>query len=313
MNALIIGAGAVGIGIAASLADRNVEVALLASEKTGGYIRKNGIKRTGIFKEITIPAGELTVYGDYSEISKAYDYVIISAKATSNCDIAQALKKNNHIVGDKIVIFQNGWGNNDEYLKYFSEDILYNARIITGFERTEAGISNVTVHTAPILLGSLYKKENQCMKPLADAINSSGLPSEVSEDIEKALWAKMLFNTTLNPLGAVLNVTYGKLTESEYTKKIMNSLIDETFLVMNAAGFETFWKNADEYRESFYNKLVPDTYMHRSSTLQDIERGYKTEIDTLNGCIVRLAARYNVNVPTHEMIVNLIKSIEEIK
>lgn len=312
-SVLIIGAGAVGVAIAASLASEEMEVAVLSASRTADAIEKNGVKRCGIFSEITIPSGAVKVYRTYEEIKTGFNYVIISSKTMANAEIAAKLAANRDIIADngKIVIFQNGWGNNDEYLKYFDKSEIYNARIITGFQRVTPENSKVTVHTAPILLGSLYGADNEVMAPLANAINLSGIPSEVSADIGKALWAKMLFNTTLNPLGAILNVSYGELSESEHARMIMDSLIEETYAVLAAEKYETFWKTADEYKEVFYGKLVPDTYKHRSSTLQDIEKKQKTEIDTLNGCIIRLAKKNGIDVPTHNMIYKLIKAIEE--
>ena len=312
-SVLIIGAGAVGVAMAASLASEGMEVAVLSASQTADAIEKNGVKRCGIFSEITIPADVVKVYRTYEEIKTGFNYVIISSKTMANAEIAAKLAANRNIMAEngKIVIFQNGWGNNDEYLKYFNKSEIYNARIITGFQRVTPENSKVTVHTAPILLGSLYGADNEVMAPLANAINLSGIPSEVSEDIGKALWAKMLFNTTLNPLGAILNVSYGELSESEHARMIMNSLIEETYAVLAAEKYETFWKTADEYKEVFYGKLVPDTYKHRSSTLQDIEKKQKTEIDTLNGCIIRLAKKNGIDVPTHNMIYKLIKAIEE--
>ena len=310
---LIIGAGAVGVAIAASLASEGMDVAVLSASRTADAIEKNGVKRCGIFSEITIPAGVVKVYRTYEEIKTGFNYVIISSKTMANAEIAAKLAANSDIIAEngKIVIFQNGWGNNDEYLKHFDKSEVYNARIITGFQRVTPENSKVTVHTAPILLGSLYGADNEVMAPLANAINLSGIPSEVSADIGKALWAKMLFNTTLNPLGAILNVSYGELSESEHARMIMNSLIEETYAVLAAEKYETFWKTADEYKEVFYGKLVPDTYKHRSSTLQDIEKKQKTEIDTLTGCIIRLAKKNGIDVPTHNMIYKLIKAIEE--
>ena len=312
-SVLIIGAGAVGVAMAASLASEGMDVAVLSASPTADSIEKNGVKRCGIFSEITIPAGVVKVYRTYEEIKTGFNYVIISSKTMANAEIAAKLAANRDIIAEngKIVIFQNGWGNNDEYLKYFDKSEIYNARIITGFQRVTPENSKVTVHTAPILLGSLYGADNEVMAPLANAINLSGIPSEVSADIGKALWAKMLFNTTLNPLGAILNVSYGELSESEHARMIMDSLIEETYDVLAAEKYETFWKTADEYKEVFYGKLVPDTYKHRSSTLQDIEKKQKTEIDTLNGCIIRLANKNGIDVPTHNMIYKLIKAIEE--
>lgn len=168
-------------------------------------------------------------------------------------EIAKSLDNNRNIIAPegKIVIFQNGWGNDEVFLKYFDKNEVYNARIITGFERVTPENSKVTVHTAPILLGSLYGADNSCMEPLAAAINNSGIPSEVSADIGKALWAKMLFNTTLNPLGAILNSSYGELSESESACDIMNQLIDETYSVLLAEHLETFWSTPEEYRKVF--------------------------------------------------------------
>ena len=147
-------------------------------------------------------------------------------------------------------------------------------------------------------------------KRLAEAINAGGIPSQTSEEVGKARWAKMLYNCSLNPLGAILNVNYGKLTENEYTKELMNSIIDEIFEVIKASGYSTLWSTSDEYKELFYNKLVPDTYEHYSSTHQDIQRKIKTEIDSLNGKVIELGERNNVDVSTNKIIYNLIKSIE---
>ena len=158
MKALIIGAGAVGVAIAASVSNENMETALVARGRTADYIEQNGVKRTGIFGVMSAPADKVRVYRDYGQIKEAYDYVIISAKTLANSEIADNLEKNRGIIADDghIVIFQNGWGNDDKYTELFGKDKVYNARIITGFEKENPGTSKVTVHTAPILLGSLF-------------------------------------------------------------------------------------------------------------------------------------------------------------
>ena len=106
---------------------------------------------------------------------------------------------------------------------------------------------------------------------------------------------------------------YGELASSEHIVGIMNKLIAESFAVMSAAGYKTFWKNAQEYKDVFYGKLVPDTFAHHPSTLQDIKKGQRTEIDTLNGCILRLGRKYSIPTPTHAIIVELTKGLEEVR
>ena len=295
MKALIIGTGAVGCAIAIAAANAGMKTAVFAGSATAQYIREYGLKRTGIFGELSILPECITVYDDYDQIASGYDYVAIAVKTLANKTVAEALAAHRSIVGQtgRIVLFQNGWGNDEPYLAYFPASQVFNARVITGFERTSPYVTNVTVHTAPILLGSLH--------------------GEPIDGLIPALWAKMLYNTNLNPLGAIMNMSYGQLASSEYLVSIMNKLIEETFAVMNAAGYKTFWDDPEEYKSTFYGKLVPDTFAHRASTLQDIEKHKKTEIDTLNGCVQRIGIKYGIPTPTHDIIVEMIKGIEDIK
>lgn len=314
MIVLIVGAGAIGIAIGTFLKSQEVQVDILARGNTLQAVREKGIGRTGLFGDYTCPAGGVGTYETYAELpADTYDYILVSTKTMANEEVSQALRNRKDCLkaSGKIVIMQNGWGNDVPYLKYFEKEQVYNARVITGFRRPEPNISQITVHTAPILLGSLHGCDNSCMEPLAQALDAAGMPTQVTDEVAKYLWAKMLYNTTLNPLGAILGVNYGKLMESEASRAIMNQLIDETYAVMEAASYHTNWETAEEYKQVFYDKLIPDTYNHRASTLQDIEKKQKTEIDTLNGCIVRLAKEYGVPVPGHTMIVQLIHGIED--
>ena len=311
MNILVIGAGGVGIGLATSVASQGADVSIYARGETAKAIKENGIKRCGLFTHYEIR--EIPVYESYEEIPKNhFDYIFICSKTTANEDIAENLNRNRAILNKstKIIIFQNGFGNDEHYLKHFTKKQVFSARVITGFTRPERHISEVTVYTEPILLGSLQGENPDSLQEIADLITASGIKCEITTEVDKYLWAKMLYNCTLNPLGAILDVTYGKLTENPYTLDIMNSIIDEIFEVIKASPYETLWDTADEYRDIFYSKLVPDTYNHYSSTHQDIQRKIPTEIDSLNGKVIQLGKLNNVNVKTNEFIYNLIKAIE---
>ena len=299
MNILIIGSGSVGIGIGCSLLSQNADISFLASEKTASKMKKNGIKRTGLFTNYSFSPSEFSVYETYSQIPKeSFDYVIVASKTTANKDISKRLNENRDILKDNftIIICQNGFGNDETYLKYFKASQVYCARIITGFTRPERNISEVTVYTEPILLGSLQGEDIRHLQPIADKITASGINCELTDELDKYLWAKMLYNCTLNPLGAILDVNYGKLTENEYSKDIMDNIIEEIFNVIDATPYTTLWDTADDYKNIFYSKLVPDTYNHYSSTHQDIKRKIKTEIDTLNGKVIELGEKYDVDV-----------------
>jgi 2-dehydropantoate 2-reductase len=314
MKVLIIGAGAVGVAMGATLAKSGVEVDFIARGETKDKINADGIKRLGLLGDIVIPAGTVAAYDDYAGLEAgAYDYILITAKNTANDEISAALGERVEVLksGGCLVFMQNGIGYEQPFLDYFDDSAVYHSRVITGFTKNELNESTVTVHQAPVLIGSVYGYGCEAVKPLAEALSSSGIPAEADDDVDKALWAKLIYNTTLNPLGAILNMSYGELAESTYAHAIMETLIEETFMIIEAAGAETYWKNSDEYREEFFEKLVPATAEHRSSTLQDIERGRKTEIDYMTGSLLNLASQYDVVATMHSMIYWLVKALEE--
>jgi 2-dehydropantoate 2-reductase len=122
----------------------------------------------------------------------------------------------------------------------------------------------------------------------AMALAAAGIPAEPTADLPAELWGKALYNAALNPLGALLGARYGELPAYPDTRAIMDTVIEEAFAVARAEGVALRWPDAVAYRDAFYGRLVPATAEHRSSMLQDIERGRPTEIDAING---QIAAR----------------------
>lgn len=313
MNVLIDGAGAIGIALGASLISQGFDVSFFAKGETANAIESNGIKRTGLFKEIVCNKDEYKVYRDYKSIAdNSFDFVLVCSKTLANDEISRNLYENRNILKENasIIIFQNGFGNDEPYLRYFSPERVYCARVITGFTRPERNISQITVHTAPVLIGSLCNNNNKPVECIANAINNSGIESQTTNELAEYLWAKMLYNCALNPLSAILDLPYGKLAENDYSKSLMNGIIDEIFAVIEKSGYKTLWQTPDEYKELFYSKLIPDTYSHCSSTLQDIRKKNKTEIDTLTGKIISLGEKNGVETPINKVIYNIIKTIE---
>lgn len=314
MRTLIIGAGALGIAIGTSLKKSGFEVDFFAREATKKAIDTNGLVRTGLFDGIIINAGEVGTYTEYSKLpKKAYDYVIISTKTVANEEVSQALYDNKACMKKdcKIVFMQNGMGYEQPFLDKFDKSQIYHSRVITRFKREDLCRSVITAHQAPILIGSMYGFDAKPIEPIVDAINASGMEAQIEEDINKAIWSKLIYNTTLNPLSAVLDMSYGELADSEHAHSIMDILIEESFEIMKASGGCTYWSDADEYREVLFGEMIPVTYNHRSSTLKDIEKKQKTEIDTLTGSLLNYASQCNVAAPMHSMVYYLIKAIEE--
>ena len=310
MNILVIGSGGVGIELATAVASQGADISIFARGETAKAIKEHGIERTGLFEHHQIR--DVPVYESYAEIPKNhFDYIFICSKTTANEDISQNLNENRNILKEnsKIILFQNGFGNDEYYLRHFTSKQVFCARVITGASRPERHISEITIAT-DILLGSLQGENPECLREIAELINKSDISCEISEEIDKYLWAKMLYNCALNPLGAILDVNYGRLTENPYTVEVMDSIIDEIFNVIEASPYETLWENSQDYKDLFYSTLIPDTYNHCSSTHQDIKRRIPTEIDSLSGKVIQLGEKYNINVSTNKLMYDLIKAIE---
>jgi 2-dehydropantoate 2-reductase len=331
MKALIYGGGAVGLGIASCLILSGAKVDIIAREGTVSALRRGGLERTGIFGSVEVGPERFEAFASLDELLRLggrrlqdgglnldgefgydCDYVLVCTKSHGSPAAAADLSRHREILGDggKIVLFQNGWGNAEIFAEHFPKDQIYSARVITGFSRPENNVVEVTVHADSIHLGSLFASDLAPMAPLAEAITKGGIPAEVVPEVGKDLWAKMLYNCALNPLGAIFGVPYGDLAEVSASREIMEALIGEIFAVMKAAGYRTHWSTPDEYRAVFYERLLPPTARHVSSTLQDIRAKKSTEIEALSGAVVRLGEEVGVPTPTNATLYRMVKFME---
>jgi len=313
MKVLIYGAGSVGLGVGSCLIKSGAHVCLIARSGTVEALRRGGLLRTGIFGRFFHEPGSFSVFQSLGEVqNQTFDFILVCTKSFDSAVSAEDLSGYPEIFTDdtKIVLCQNGWGNAEKFAAFFPKQRVYSARVITGFERHKPNEVEITVHADAIHIGSLFGCDISCMKPLAAAIAEEGIPCAVVSDIEKDLWAKMLYNCALNPLGAILEVSYSGLAENPHSRELMNHIVAEAFAVMSAAGFKTHWPSAQDFLKVFYEKIVPDTARHKSSTLQDIAAGKKTEIDALTGEVLILATKYKIEVPYNRTIYEIIKFIE---
>jgi len=310
---LIYGAGAVGLGIGSCLLKSGDGVELIAREDTVSSLHRHGLTRTGIFGEYHANPNSFGCYSSIEELpEQRYDYIMVSTKSYDSPTAAKAISALPDTMRreSRIVLCQNGWGNAEIFASCLPQEQIYNARVITGFLRPEKHHVDITVHADAIHIGSLFEGDLTPIEHLCDSISKGDIPCEVTEDIGKDLWAKMLYNCALNPPGAILKVPYGTLGEWDYTRTLMNCVIEEIFCVMKESGHETHWDCAEDYLEAFYGQLVPSTAAHNSSMLQDIQAKKKTEIDALNGAVLQLAERFHVDTPFNFVLCNMIKFLE---
>ncbi len=313
MKILIYAAGAVGLGIGSCLIKAGADVSIVARKETVRWLKKEGLIRDGIFGEYRAKPNSFRAFSSLKELSSRYRYILVCCKSFDTRQCAKDLSEKKDILEDNsaIVLFQNGWGNAEIFSDFFEKDLIYNARVITGFERKKPNHVSITVHADSIHIGSLFGGDLSKIEPLCKLISAGGIPCSVSSSIEKDLWAKMLYNCLLNPLSAILKVPYGRLAQDSNTKSIMNNIAREIFLVMKAAGYKTYWESAEQYLEVFYRELIPKTADHRSSMLQDIEKGKRTEIESLNGAVIRIAEKKGISVPYNTAVYSMVKFLEE--
>ncbi len=309
MRVLIYGVGALGSVYGCLLKKAGHQVFGFDREAVVKEIKTQGVKVTGIWGEhqAFLDAASSDFDGLKGE---TFDLIIITVKAY---DTRQAASQVREMLSNStyVMLAQNGYGNYEVAADFISDDQLILARVIFGAETIGAGSSKVTVIADDVVIGSppnLVNKED--LLKIAEMCQQAGIPTRVSNDIMKYVWAKIIYNSSLNPLGAILEVNYGKLAEVEFSRSIMDKIIEEIFAVLGAIGQDTLWPNAQAYKAAFYEQMIPSTALHHASMLQDIQRKRRTEIDALNGAVVELGSRYGISTPVNQVVVSLLKTKE---
>lgn len=313
LRILVFGSGAVGLGLLSCLMKSRQDVAVIGRPDTVRALRRSGLKRTGIFGEyVGLPVTMAAEHVDQLR-GGPFDYILVCVKSFDSEQVAQDLARTPALFHKTtgVVLCQNGWGNAETFAQHLPDVTVLNARVITGFEKLASNITHITVHAQPITVGSIFDATTPYGHDLCDAISEGDIPSEPTLHISRDLWAKMCYNCALNPLGAVLGSTYGQLGASPSTRAVMDDVIEETFAVMQAHGLDTHAPDAKSYRRVFYDKLVPATASHRSSMLQDIRAGRRTEIDALNGQVVKLGHQAEVPTPTHAALCHMLHFLQD--
>jgi 2-dehydropantoate 2-reductase len=308
---LIAGAGALGSVFGGFLRLAGDEVTLLGRQPHLNAIEAHGLRIDGLWGEHC--AGGFDLLTDAADVRGSFDAILVTVKAYDTRAAVAATAS--CLRADGVMIsLQNGLGNVEAIVAAVGPERALGGRVIFGAEVTAPGAVRVTVYADPVLVGmgapGADARLQEKARHWAARFDDAGIPAAFCADVGAALWAKVFYNAALNPLGAVLGVHYGALAEDEHTRAIMDSVIDEAFEVARAQGVVLPWASAAAYREQFYGRLVPATYHHRSSMLQDLERGRRTEIDAINGQVWKRAAAHGKVAPTNEMLTHLIGALE---
>jgi len=314
MRVLVFGAGAIGSVAGGMLARAGHEVTLVGRAGHLAAIREKGLRISGIWGEHRVT--NLACYRSVGEIpggeaGGGFDLILVTVKSYDTPEAARTIMP---LVreGTLVLSLQNGYGNVETLEEIIGEEEVLGGRVIFGVDVVEPGSVRVTVYAEEVLIGSRLRLVGlERLLAIAGAFTSAGIPTKPTQKISEHIWGKVLYNAALNPLGAILRRTYGELAANAFTREIMDYVIAEIFAVAAATGVELLWKEPEEYRKVFYEKLVPPTAGHYPSMMRDIEAGRRTEIDALNGAVVRLAHDAGVIAPVNLALANEIKFLED--
>ena len=304
---LIFGSGAVGTLLGGLLAQAGHHVVFVGRRWNVDGIRSKGISISGIWgNHHTSPQLAFESIGDIPINQREFDQIFICTKAF---DTDAAITACLPVIQEAtwVISFQNGYGNCQKIAEKIGWRRTLGARVITGVELPEPGTIQVTVHADAIRLGHYHNQfpMNQ-IGSIVLTLREAGVLAEPTDQLEQFIWAKILYNSALNPLGALLGVTYGNLGGHAETRAIMSEIIEEAFAVTQTHGIKQFWANPKDYLLAFYEKMVPPTAAHFPSMLRDLQKGRRTEIDALNGSIAVLGKQKNIATPVNNTITSLL-------
>ena len=309
MNITVVGLGALGIVFATFLKKAGNTVYGITKPEYLKDFEGRALKVTGIWgSHMSNLDGVLS---DVSQIKDKSELLIITVKSYDTEKVLEQIKP---VISEKtlILIAQNGYGNYEKAVEYFGKDKVLLARVIFGSKLIEKTHAHVTVNADNVQIGDpSHSIKTDRIKYVVETINNSGIPSSYSSEVYQFLWDKILYNCALNPLGALLECNYGQLADNPETVKIMNNIIKEIFKTVQANNIKLRWKSSQDYINHFYNNLIPPTKNHFPSMYYDLKGGKKTEIDALNGAIVKLANKKGIPTPVNETITSVIKFKEK--
>ncbi|HHO76525.1 MAG TPA: ketopantoate reductase family protein [Deltaproteobacteria bacterium] len=308
MKYLVMGAGALGSVFGGLLAEKGRDVTFVGLDDHLRAIQDRGLCITGIWGDHLIR--DIRAHYGTTHLKGVFDVVLLSVKSYLTADV---IRQTLPFVSPDTLVFsiQNGLGNWEAIADVVGWDRTVGARVIFGAEISSPGTARVTVYADKVLLGSPSGEVPvQRIQAVCDDLNHAGIPSEMSDAIEGSLWGKVLYNCSLNPLGAILNVPYGSLQDVPDVLDVMRRIIEEIFAVAKKKGIALRYGSPDEYYRFLVGTQLPPTSTHRSSMLQDMELGRRTEIDALNGAISRYGKELAVPTPVNDVITAIIKGLE---
>ncbi len=298
MKVVVFGAGAIGSFIGGMLSKNN-DVVLIGRKPHIQSIKKSGLIIKGKTRlNIKIRAEE-----NIESIDFLPDLLILTVKSF---DTENAIKEAKKAIGKNTLVLslQNGLDNVEKIRKYVPEKQIIVGITTHGCIFSEPG---KIIHTGigKTIIGKLTENELQHVIDIVNIFNKSEIKTYFSKDILKEIWVKGIINSSINPLTSFFQCKNGYLLKNPILGKNVEKICEESTNVANANGFNLSINDMiDKTKE-----VIRDTSENYSSMFQSIQQDKETEIDSINGKIVELGEKNNLDVSLNKLLVYLIKNL----
>jgi 2-dehydropantoate 2-reductase len=292
MRICVIGAGALGTFYSAMMAAAGEDVTLVCRERDVGVLRE-GLSVTGALEAAARPA--------ISAQPVPSDLVFVAVKSY---DIASAASGIPARPGTLVVVIHNGLGGDEAAAGVLGPGHVAAGVSYAGVTFLGPGKVRVAGYTETVLGSTDPGARGQLGMALA-ALEQAGLKARVADDIRTAQWEKLFANVGINAITAITGLANGELLEVPELKGLVAAAVIEAAQVAAAAGIPASF---DPVERTY--RVIRDTRDNRSSMLQDVSRGKRTEIDALNGKVCEIGRRHGVATPVNDTLTALVRAIE---
>ncbi|MDD5574916.1 MAG: 2-dehydropantoate 2-reductase [Candidatus Omnitrophica bacterium] len=301
MKIVIVGPGAMGLLLYVVLTKTRHELWLLDKDRDrAARLKKDGVRIEG---HLNARFQDVRVTADPAECRDA-DFWFVCVKSYDTKTVIRSIAPQAGTQGF-IVSFQNGAGNIELLTDAFGAQRVILAVTNLGATLLTEGVSRYTGE-GDVILGRVDGALGVEMKVLRELFQKAKLAVKLSRDINGVLWSKLVINAGINAVAAVTRLKNGRIMCCEGSRRVAEAAITEAHKVAKRKRIKLLYDDVLAKAES----VCEATSENVSSMLADVLRRKPTEIDAINGAIVRHAQSLGVKTPVNAFLVDLVKTIE---
>jgi 2-dehydropantoate 2-reductase len=296
-SVVVAGAGSIGSLLAAHLAQVADVTVLTRREEHAASLREQGLRVSGR-SDFT---ARLEATSDPAALPADAELAVLACKSTDLEPLAARLEGT--LTAAKVMTIQNGLGAEEVVAAHGDWPLLSAVTFMSGTRHGDAHVEYV-LDTAT-WIGPYRGTTEADARRVAELIEAGGLKAEAFPDLRPAQWSKLIFNATVNGVAALTGLPHDPHFAGEPLGELVHALVDEGKAAAAAAGVELH----DDPWEM--NVLATQRgSAHFPSMLEDVSHGRPTEVELINGSLVRAARSHGVDVPLHEALYALVRGRE---